>query len=700
MNYIYKNFENIKKIHQLFQMHVNRNPSKIAIKSKSQKITYFELDALSNQCARLFTEKGVKQGSIVVIAANQSVESLIATIGTLKLGAAYVPINLENPIRQIEAVAKDTNASLIFSSNTVIKALISIQQYRFNSVAIDNLQSLLSSYSTSTYEEPENTHDLAYLIRTSGTTGNPKSVMIEHKNLIPTFNSWEKEYSLSNTDIHLQMAPIGFDVREGDWIKALCSGATLVLCPKEILVDSKSLYKIILKENINCAEFVPSTLRNLVAFVESIERPFAKFRLLVCGSDKWSMKEYRHVKKMCGEQTRLISSYGVSEASIDSTYYEELSDEKNLLPNHATVPIGKPFSHVEIAILDDEGNLLNKQGIGEIGISGLGVGIGYFGQQELTLKKFISKFGDKSKRMYLTGDKGALLPNGNFVFYGRDQEYVKKNGKRIDLPSLESTIMEHKKIKFCFISVQKNPKSNEAVIICYFTSSETISFEEIALQIRNELPCYYMPNHFYQVETIPLSQNGKVDRNFVSTSPVKELKPVIVPAYNHIQDFCIGLWKEVLGVTQIGVTNSFFDLGGTSLQWAHMIQNINQKFSLKISPSVSCESILQLSTIIQSKQELSAINYSTESIRFIYKNISLFSKSNLKNPLRKISPKIKKSLTNSIGKFNLLFSRPTRELPKTDKFYFRNLDKKKDNYNFFKKNNFIKFSFSVFFKKK
>ena len=163
--------------------------------------------------------------------------------------------------------------------------------------------------------------DLAYVIYTSGTTGTPKGCMIAHANLLPTYSSWKEAYHLSDTDIHLQMAPVGFDVFSGDWIRALCSGATLVLCPKNISIDPEKLYQLIIQEKITCAEFVPAILRQLINFVKKNNYNLQQFRLLVCGSDQWTMGEYRSVKKLCDKESRIISSYGLTETTIDSTFY-------------------------------------------------------------------------------------------------------------------------------------------------------------------------------------------------------------------------------------------------------------------------------------------------------------------------------------------------------------------------------------------
>lgn len=187
------------------------------------------------------------------------------------------------------------------------------------------------------------------------------------------------------------------------------------------------------------------------------------------------------------------------------------------------------------------------------------------------------------KRFYRAGDQGRILPDDNFLFLGRNQEYIKIHGKRVDLPSLEATINQHPKIKFAMVTPTFKADSDEVTLKCFFTlKDDSLTFEELANHIRAELPCYYVPKEFYQVESIPLSLNGKVDKRIASQKVIKALRPKIHSPKDEIQSYLINLWNEILEVEEVGINNSFHDLGGSSLLFVRMISEINKKFNLNI----------------------------------------------------------------------------------------------------------------------
>lgn len=589
-----------QKIHHLVEAQSKKRPTKTAIVFFKERLSYSELNAKANQFARYLVNQGIKPGDIVPIVSSKSPVLLVMILGILKSGAAYSPINADSPTKHIESVVKETRAKYICLESSLA------DRFSFeNDVLIiksSELEKRIDSYPDSDIHIIAES-DLAYVIYTSGTTGNPKGGMIAHANLLPTYFSWEEAYHLSSIDIHLQMAPVGFDVFAGDWIRALCSGGTLVLCPKSILIDSEKLYSLIQQERINIAEFVPAILRQLMNFVEKNGYDLSQFRLLVCGSDQWTMGEYRSVKKLCGKKSRVISSYGLTETTIDSSFYEE--DPKDFsLEDRSTVPIGRPFKHVNIYLVNDD-KLATSGETGEIYIGGLGVGLGYLNQSKLTQDKFVLKTlrGDVTERLYRTGDQGRVLPNGNFLFLGRNQEHIKIHGKRVDIPSLEAVINQHPKIKFAMVTPTFKNGSEEVILKCFFTlKDDSLTFKELTDHIRKELPCYYVPREFYQVESIPLSQNGKIDKRPTSQKIKKELRPDVHLPKDEIQSYLINLWKKILGVEELGIKNRFHDLGGSSLLFVAMFSEVNKKYNLDILPTIEVETIEELAKHIEGRR--------------------------------------------------------------------------------------------------
>ena len=236
----------------------------------------------------------------------------------------------------------------------------------------EQITQLPSSNPVNTQLHPDN---LAYIIYTSGSTGQSKGVMIQHCSLVNAYFAWETIYQLrTNATSHLQMASFSFDVFSGDLIRALCSGGKLVLCPRDLLLSPEQLYELMQKEKVDCAEFVPAVLRNLIQYLENSQQRLDFMRLLICGSDSWSGSEYRKFLQFCSSQTRLINSYGLTEATIDSSYFE--TTNKNLTVEQL-VPIGRPFPNTQFYILDKYLQPVPIGIPGELYIGGVNLARGY-----------------------------------------------------------------------------------------------------------------------------------------------------------------------------------------------------------------------------------------------------------------------------------------------------------------------------------
>lgn len=267
---------------------------------------------------------------------------------------------------------------------------------------------------------------LAYIAYTSGSTGNPKGVMVTHANIFSIYNAWKQVYNLTSDDRHLQIANFGFDVCSGDIIRAFGSGAHLVICPSEIILNPEKLFNLLKKQVIKIAEFTPVVLRKLINYLNEVNLNF--MRLLICGSDAWSIKEYKVFKSYLNPNARLINSYGTTETAIDSTYFE-WNESISQLNELSAVPLGKPFPNSKIKILNEALKECPPEVHGEIYIGGEGVSLGYLNQPELTQKKFISLLlNNKNEIFYKTGDRGYYLADGNIMFLGRSDDQIKIMG--------------------------------------------------------------------------------------------------------------------------------------------------------------------------------------------------------------------------------------------------------------------------------
>ncbi len=263
-----------------------------------------------------------------------------------------------------------------------------------------------------------------------------------------------------------QAAP--FDVFTGDWTRALCSGGKLVLCPREALLDAPRLYELMRREEVDCAEFVPAVLRNLVNHLEQTGQTLGFMQLLAAGSDMWYAGEYRRIKELCGPGTRLINSYGLTEATIDSTYFEGAAIG---LAESRPVPIGRPFANSRIRILDHNLQPVPVGAAGELHVGGPGLARGYFNRPELTAEKFVvDPFGDApGDRLFRTGDLARWLPDGCVELLGRSDDQVKIRGFRIEPGEIESVLGRHPAVRQAVVLVRGDTPDRKH-LVAYLTT--------------------------------------------------------------------------------------------------------------------------------------------------------------------------------------------------------------------------------------
>lgn len=588
----------MSKMHHIFEHITEQQPDQCAVSYLTERVSYTVLNAQANRLARYLIQVGIQSGNYVPIIADKSIEAVIAVLAVWKVGAAYAPINPDLPKPMIESMISDISARwAMVQPGFQFSPKINIQ-----SIPLDQLGEMSATFSEKNMTDIENNgmveskNDKAYLIHTSGTTGKPKGVIVSHKNLISTFKSWQQEYELKPSDHHLQMAHFAFDVFTGDLVRALCSGGQLVLCPKDILLKPDHLYSFIVNEKITCGEFVPAVLKRLLNFVEREQFSLAMFRLLICGSDQWTIQELGKAIKICGSGTRVINSYGLTEGTIDSTYFEAKGD-LSAFPDTMMVPIGKPFSHVKIYILDEHLQPVQGKNIGEIYIGGEGVALGYF-CPDLTEKRFIwieTPIG--RQRVYKTGDGAYFLEDGNVAFLGRHESQVKINGQRVELPAIETLLNEHPKVKQAIASATEIEGRRH--INCFLVLSDVqVTRQELVNYLKQKLPCFSIPKHFYQIDEVSLTPSGKVDRRAISKQMSKEIKPFISMPRNELEIKIARIWAKILklDIDQIGREQSFSDLGGSSLEYVSMLEAIHQEFSLQIALSMRAETIPALAS--------------------------------------------------------------------------------------------------------
>ncbi len=570
-------------INGLFEAQAKSNPHAQAVVCLDHSITYQDLDKKSNQfCRYLQTTQRVRQGDVVAISVQtKSINLFIAILGILKAGAAY------QAVRDPVDTQMQQNLACIIGNN------------KNAAVDINVLDTIIQSYDCESLTKMErDPSSVAYLISTSGTTGRPKTIAISHGNIVATFQSWQRIYELTSADHHLQMASVTFDVFTGDWVRALCSGGTLVLCPKSYLLRPELLCSLIEKNNITVAEFVPAVLRKLMAYLEEKQKKFSTFRVIICGSDIWYMGEYKKLKQLCEPQTRVINSYGLSETTVDATYFELQNNNSVNLPDDAIVPIGKPFPHVTLEVMTASGEPVKASEQGELYIGGEGISTyGYLDNPELTAQRFVELQGKKGL-FYRTGDVAELLPNGEVLFLGRNENQFNVNGQRVDFLAVESVLLQHPKIKSAVVI--PNQHQNRNFLEAFLVLQGDVQYSELVQYLKTHLPPYAIPKCFYETKRLVLNQSGKVVRKKDDQEIIREIiKQPLLPRTS-VQSLIMTIWKKTLHQDSIGINDSFDALAGTSLDYVEIVSEVNRLFNTNIQLCMQLKTVADMADAVSS----------------------------------------------------------------------------------------------------
>ncbi len=550
------------------------------------------------------------------ICVERSLELIMSILGVLKAGGAYVPLDPGYPEERLGFIIDDSRVFALLTQRH-----LGLPAHGARVLYLDADRAAIDSESVANLDGAILPGQPAYVIYTSGSTGRPKGVLIAHQSLVNAYLAWESAYQLrSPVCTHLQMASFSFDVFTGDLVRALCSGGKLVLCPRDALLLPAQLYRLMRAQQVDCAEFVPAVLRNLVSYLEECDERLDFMRVLICASDTWYSDEYERFRRICGPAPRIINSFGLTEATIDSTFF----DAATLPPaSRRLVPIGRPFANTQIYILDRLMQPVPVGVAGELFIGGAGLAHGYLHRPDLTAERFVPNPFAKEKgkrkkektddaeefdllpftfcllpsgdRLYKTGDRARYLPDGTIEFLGRYDHQIKIRGHRIEPGEVESALMQHPAIRAAAV-IALNDGPTGAELIAYIVPSreqrtenkeqknETpdsqfsilnsqFSIQELRAFLKIRLPDYMLPAAFVPLDTLPLTPNGKLDRRLLPHPGDERTTGYVAPS-TAVEQELAAIWSAVLQRDHLGIHDNFFALGGHSLLAGQIIYRI------------------------------------------------------------------------------------------------------------------------------
>jgi amino acid adenylation domain-containing protein len=568
-------FPGDKTIHQLFEEQVERTPYRIAVVGAGPRvcpncITYRQLNEQADQLAGMLIEKGVLPDNIVAIKMERSIEMIIAILGILKSGGAYLPIDPEYPQERIDYMLKDSGTAFLVTDKNEEEIIINCQLLIVNCKLLKGRPHRWLHHS----------NQLAYIIYTSGSTGKPKGTLTTHKNVIRVVKN-TNYIALTGHDKVLQLSNYAFDGSVFDIYGALLNGAALVLVDKKTLSEANRLATLITREQVTVF-FVTTALFNTLADVAL--SCLKDVRKVLFGGERISVEHTRKALAALGKG-KIIHVYGPTETTVYAAYY--FIDSINEAA--VTIPIGKPIANTTIYILDKYLNPVPPGVLGEMYIGGAGVARGYLNNPELTAERFNRSYRSyRTNIFYKTGDLARLLPCGSIEFSGRIDQQLKIRGFRIELGEIENVLIKHNDIKEAVV-LPLEDKTGDKYLCAYIVPQRATIPKgvELAAYLSGFLPGYMIPLHFVAVEKIPLNTNGKVDRKALPLPGLPEAAGNYTAPRDETEIKLVELWSLVLGVEKdkIGIDNNFFRLGGQSLKLILLAARVHKEFNVMIPMS-------------------------------------------------------------------------------------------------------------------
>ncbi|MCY8595206.1 non-ribosomal peptide synthetase, partial [Bacillus haynesii] len=545
-----------KAIHQLFEEQAKRIPDHTAVVFEDQKLTYRQLNEKANQVARLLREKGVKPDTLVGIMMERSSDMITAILGVLKAGGAYLPIDPEYPLERMRYMAFDSQVKVIVSDVPLAKGLTA------ESIELIHMDDeRIAEQDRSDIDNVNQSGDLAYVIYTSGSTGKPKGVMIEHQSLINLCRWHQSCFEVGQNDNSSIYASISFDAFVWELFPYITAGATVHVLNQETRLDVEKLNRYFHDHHITIS-FLPTPVCEQFTALDN-----HSLRTLLTGGDKLNVFKEKSYQ--------IVNNYGPTENTVVATSFP-------IDKSYQNIPIGKPIDNVKVYILNKDLQLCPLGASGELCIAGEGLARGYVNRPELTREKFIENPFVPGERMYRTGDLAKMLPDGNIQFLGRVDQQVKIRGYRIEPGEIENQLLKYEKIEEAAV-IAREDGDHDPYLCAYVKAKKEVEPEKIRAFLKKSLPDYMIPQHFVQLDRLPLTVNGKVDKK---SFPVPERSAAMDRRYeaprDQMEEKLVSIWEEALGINKIGINSNFFEVGGHSLKAAALVSTIHKELNVKL----------------------------------------------------------------------------------------------------------------------
>ncbi len=592
-------------VHEAFEQQAARAPERPALVWDGGVLTYGELDRKANRLAHLLRRMGAGPEIRIGLCMERSAEAVVAMLGILKAGAAYVPLDPSAPRERLASLLEDVAAPVVLTQES-LEARVSGGRARVLCLgALGEALAREEDGPTGVTVSPEGA---AYVLHTSGSTGRPKGVVVPHRALANHLRAVVARYGLTPEDRVLQFSALSFDVAAEELFPTLASGATVV--PRRTgTVDSVAeLRDFIDRNGVTVVNLPAPYWHEWVDELPRLSSPVPRsVRLVVTGSQAPSPERLARWRERVGDGVRWLNAYGPTEATITATVYEP---PQGLAFERPRVPVGRPLPGVRAYVLDAHLRLVPAGAPGELYLGGLGVARGYLDQPALTAAAFVPDpfSGEAGARMYRTGDLARLLPDGHLEFLGRRDHQVKIRGFRIELGEIESMLEQLPEVREAVVLHRQNASGEGRLEAHVVTAGQALSEAELRSRLGTRLPHYLVPARVVFHESLPRLASDKVDRKALALSApppdAEDAERDFVAPRNAIEETLARLWAEVLKLERVGIHDGFFDRGGDSLMAIRLIARANQAgLSLTARQLFQNQTIAQLATVVGTRAQ-------------------------------------------------------------------------------------------------
>jgi amino acid adenylation domain-containing protein len=592
-------------VHEYFKRTAEAFAGHVAVSCGNRELSFEQLDSASDRMAVELIDRGCGIGSIIGVYLEPGIEYVVSIIAILKTGGIYLPLSIDFPPSRLAAVLGLAEAGFIVTGARFESAVGDLLRTnpqvkeRFGQYIIDkgpfdggamSTRHVSAKMELAKIQEKvqldKNEHDACYLISTSGSTGEPKAIMGSHRGLCH-FIAWEiREFKLERDTRVSWLSHPTFDVSLRDIFVPLCCGGTLVIPEERVRSSPKALYRWLEDKAITLTHVVPTLFRLLTEAIAGQQvdgRVLVSLKYaLIAGEPLHGFDVIRWID-VVGDHTRLVNLYGPSETTLAKLFYP--IDVSRLEPN-TIVPLGKPIPGARAYILKDD-RICDIDEEGEICIETQYRSHGYYRNPEMTSRAFVKNPIDPESQepIYRTGDLGKLLKDGNIQFVGRADRQVKLRGVRVELGEIETILSQNPKVELAAASVDVDEKGNQR-LIAYLVpkSGEELYVESLRAFMAERLPEYMNPNIYIILDSLPLTPSGKIDRMSLPAPGMirPHLKQGYASATNLLEEKLVHLWREALGLEQVGIDDNFFDLGGNSILAAKLAEMVSGYFHVDL----------------------------------------------------------------------------------------------------------------------